>query len=38
MAQRSAPRRARHEELGFVDGWGSVTEQLAAVADCRGAR
>jgi uncharacterized protein YndB with AHSA1/START domain len=24
--------RARHEKLGFADGWGSVTEQLAAVA------
>ena len=25
--------RARHEELGFFDGWGAVTEQLAAVAE-----
>jgi uncharacterized protein YndB with AHSA1/START domain len=25
--------RARHEELGFLDGWGSVTEQLAALAE-----
>jgi len=25
--------RARHEELGFMDGWGSVTEQLAALAE-----
>lgn len=25
--------RARHAELGFADGWGSVTEQLAAVAE-----
>jgi len=25
--------RARHEELGFFDGWGSVTEQLAALAE-----
>jgi uncharacterized protein YndB with AHSA1/START domain len=25
--------RARHEELGFADGWGSVTAQLAAVAE-----
>jgi uncharacterized protein YndB with AHSA1/START domain len=25
--------RARHEELGFIDGWGSVTEQLAALAE-----
>lgn len=25
--------RARHQELGFADGWGSVTEQLATVAE-----
>jgi uncharacterized protein YndB with AHSA1/START domain len=25
--------RARHEELGFLQGWGSVTEQLAGVAE-----
>jgi uncharacterized protein YndB with AHSA1/START domain len=25
--------RARHEELGFFDGWGFVTGQLAAVAE-----
>lgn len=25
--------RARHEELGFLEGWGSVTEQLAAFAE-----
>lgn len=25
--------RARHEELGFFDGWGAVTAQLAAVAE-----
>jgi uncharacterized protein YndB with AHSA1/START domain len=25
--------RARHEEIGFFDGWGSVTEQLAALAE-----
>ena len=24
--------RERHADLGFADGWGSVTEQLAAVA------
>jgi uncharacterized protein YndB with AHSA1/START domain len=23
--------RARHEQIGFFDGWGSVTEQLAAL-------
>jgi uncharacterized protein YndB with AHSA1/START domain len=27
--------RARHEELGFFDGWGTVTKQLAAVAESR---
>ena len=25
--------RARHEELGFADGWGTVTKQLADVAE-----
>ncbi|HUR74398.1 MAG TPA: SRPBCC domain-containing protein [Sporichthya sp.] len=25
--------RARHEELGFSEGWGSVTKQLAEVAE-----
>lgn len=25
--------RARHEELGFADGWGAVTAQLAALAE-----
>jgi uncharacterized protein YndB with AHSA1/START domain len=25
--------RARHEELGFADGWGAVTGQLAALAE-----
>jgi uncharacterized protein YndB with AHSA1/START domain len=25
--------RARHEEIGFFDGWGSVTEQLAAMVE-----
>ena len=30
--------RARHEELGFSDGWGSVTAQLAAVAESEAAR
>jgi uncharacterized protein YndB with AHSA1/START domain len=27
--------RARHEKIGFTDGWGSVTEQLAGVAEGR---
>jgi uncharacterized protein YndB with AHSA1/START domain len=30
--------RARHAELGFLDGWGSVTAQLAAVAEGEAAR
>jgi uncharacterized protein YndB with AHSA1/START domain len=30
--------RARHEELGFFDGWGSVTKQLAVVAESQAAR
>jgi uncharacterized protein YndB with AHSA1/START domain len=25
--------RARHEQLGFVDGWGSVTAQLATLVE-----
>jgi uncharacterized protein YndB with AHSA1/START domain len=25
--------RARHEELGFAEGWGSVTKQLAGIAE-----
>ena len=28
-----AASRAAHEQLGFVDGWGTVTAQLAAVAE-----
>ena len=30
--------RARHEELGFFDGWGSVTGQLAAFVEGGAAR
>jgi uncharacterized protein YndB with AHSA1/START domain len=30
--------RARHEELGFADGWGTVTKQLAALAEGEAAR
>lgn len=30
--------RARHEQLGFLDGWGSVTEQLAALVERERAR
>lgn len=28
----SAEDRARHEEMGFHDGWGKATDQLAALA------
>jgi uncharacterized protein YndB with AHSA1/START domain len=30
--------RARHEKLGFAEGWGSVTTQLAGVAESQVAR
>ena len=30
--------RAHHEALGFVDGWGTVTAQLAAVAEAQEGR
>lgn len=30
--------RARHEELGFFDGWGAVTGQLADLVEGPGAR
>ncbi|GAA0985271.1 SRPBCC family protein [Acrocarpospora macrocephala] len=30
--------RARHEELGFAEGWGSVTKQLAGVAESQAVR
>jgi uncharacterized protein YndB with AHSA1/START domain len=30
--------RARHEKLGFADGWGTVTEQLAGVTESQAAR
>jgi uncharacterized protein YndB with AHSA1/START domain len=28
-----ARSRTHHEQLGFADGWGTVTAQLAAVAE-----
>jgi uncharacterized protein YndB with AHSA1/START domain len=28
-----AASRAQHEQLGFADGWGTVTAQLATVAE-----
>ena len=30
--------RARHAELGFADGWGTVTKQLAGVAEAEAGR
>ncbi|AVT29890.1 polyketide cyclase [Plantactinospora sp. BC1] len=30
--------RARHEELGFAEGWGSVTKQLAGLTEAEAAR
>jgi len=30
--------RALHEELGFAEGWGTVTKQLAGVAESEAAR
>jgi uncharacterized protein YndB with AHSA1/START domain len=30
--------RARHEELGFVDGWGTVTGQLAGIVEGQAVR
>jgi len=30
--------RARHEEIGFFDGWGTVTKQLAVVAESQAGR
>jgi len=30
--------RARHEKLGFIDGWATVTEQLAGLAESEAAR
>lgn len=33
VRHRDPAARARHAELGFMDGWGTVTTQLAAVAE-----
>lgn len=30
--------RAQHEQLGFADGWGTVTAQLAAVVEAQEGR
>ena len=33
VRHRDPGARAHHEHLGFFDGWGTVTEQLAALAE-----
>lgn len=33
VRHRDPAARDRHEQLGFMDGWGSVTGQLAALAE-----
>ena len=33
----SSASRSRHEELGFADGWGSTTGQLAALVEAEAA-
>ena len=33
VRHRDPADRARHAELGFAEGWGSVTEQLARLAE-----
>jgi uncharacterized protein YndB with AHSA1/START domain len=33
VMHRNATDRARHESMGFHDGWGTVTEQLAALVE-----
>jgi uncharacterized protein YndB with AHSA1/START domain len=33
-----AAARTRHEELGFFDGWGAVTDQLAGLVEGRSGR
>ena len=39
VVRHGSPKvRARHEELGFFDGWGSVTDALAALVEQEGAR
>ena len=32
---KSSAGRNRHEEMGFYDGWGAVTEQFATLAGQR---
>jgi uncharacterized protein YndB with AHSA1/START domain len=33
VRHRDPTERARHEQLGFVDGWATVTEQLAGLVE-----
>ena len=33
VRHRDPASRATHEQLGFVDGWGTVTAQLAALVE-----
>ena len=33
VMHKSPEQRAWHEEMGFFDGWGGVTEQLAALVE-----
>jgi uncharacterized protein YndB with AHSA1/START domain len=35
VMHRNSADRNRHEELGFHDGWGTVTKQLAELAERR---
>ncbi|MGH9213768.1 MAG: SRPBCC domain-containing protein [Acidimicrobiales bacterium] len=33
VRHRDPAARARHEQLGFMDGWGTVTDQLAGLVE-----
>jgi uncharacterized protein YndB with AHSA1/START domain len=33
VRHRDPAARARHQKLGFFDGWGTVTEQLARLVE-----
>ncbi|MGD9743133.1 MAG: SRPBCC domain-containing protein [Dongiaceae bacterium] len=35
VMHKSKADRTLHEEMGFYDGWGTVIEQLAALAERR---
>jgi uncharacterized protein YndB with AHSA1/START domain len=36
VRHRDPAARKRHEQLGFFDGWGIVTDQLASLTERRG--